>query len=130
MSKTVENILNEQGKPNISNCIDILKRTSIAVISLLESNEENEFVDGLEYTAESLAKHHSLEEGIMTDYRTAMQIARQEDVPKVEVNCSEAEMVRQAIFEMCDTLKNPKEIMRHVRTAFDVIAMWEPCTVN
>lgn len=128
MSKSNEKaLLNEQGKPNIRTCIDIIKRTSIAVISLLERDEENEFVNDLEYTAENLSKHHNMEENVMADYRSATVTARQEDVPTADVNCSEVETVRRAIFEMCDTLKNPKEIMRHMRTAFDIMAMWEPC---
>lgn len=126
MSKT-ENcaLVNEQGNPKIHNCIDIIKRTAIAVISLLEPNEENEFVSGLEYTAESLVKHHGIEENVISDYRDAMEKAWQEDMPKVSVNGSEVETVRSAIFEMCDTLENPKEIMRHMRTAFDIIGMWD-----
>lgn len=128
MSKNEERaLLSEQGKSRIHNCIDIIKRTSIAVISLLEKDEENEFVNNLEYTAENLIRHHNIEEKVMLDYKDAIQTARQDEVQTVNVNCNEVETVRRAIFEMCDKLKNPQEIMRHMRTAFDIIAMWEPC---
>ena len=127
--KEKKELLNKQEKADAYRCIDTIKKTSLAVISLLEEDEENEFVTELEYTAESLVKHHNLDETVMADYQNKMQIARKEDVPRVNVSISEVELARLVILKMCDCLDNPKEIMRHVRVAFDVMAMWEPCKI-
>ena len=43
-----------------------------------------------------------------------------------ELYHSEAEQVRDVIYEMCDRLDDPKEVMKHVRTAGEIIDIWDP----
>ena len=38
----------------------------------------------------------------------------------------DAEQAREMIFAMCDRLDDPKEVMQHVRTACEMLEVWEP----
>ena len=81
----------------------------------------------LERTAEALQKTFEMEDSLMEDFRKALETAREQNSGEPEDFCyMDAEQAREMIFAMCDRLDDPKEVMQHVRTACEMLEVWEP----
>ena len=66
-------------------------------------------------------------DSLMEDFRKALETAREQNSGEPEDFCyMDAEQAREMIFAMCDRLDDPKEVMQHVRTACEMLEVWEP----
>jgi len=87
----------------------------------------SELCERLERTAEALQKTFEMEDSLMEDFRKALETAREQNSGELEDFCyMDAEQAREMIFAMCDRLDDPKEVMQHVRTACEMLEVWEP----
>ena len=106
--------------------IDILMKTAVAVILTIDDAGDN-LVNELEYTAKSIHRAFGLDESIMSEYQQAINDAKSTaSIVSDSVRYQEAENTRDMIYELCDGLDDPKEIMRHVRTANELLNVWFP----
>lgn len=120
-------MLDENSKQNIRKHINTICVTAITVLETLGNDEDYDLVDRLTQTAEAIATHYEMEPELMEGYHALIKAARK----KVELNnegfrFADAEQAKEMIYALCDNLTNPKEIMNHVRTADEMIAVWEP----
>lgn len=120
-------MLDENSKQNIRKHINTICRTALAIIEMLDIDEESDLVDRLGETAKAIATHYEMEPELMEGYHALIEAARK----KSELNregflFADAEHAKEMIYALCDNLTDPKEIMSHVRTADEMIAVWEP----
>ena len=85
-----------------------------------------ELLERLEQTAERLQKTFGLDGDIMDEYRSKVESAKEVRRITSQLYPAEAKQVRDTIYEMCDRLDDPKEVMKHVRTAGEIIDIWDP----
>lgn len=109
----------------VKQCIQTLMKTAVTVVFTLDECGE-ELSGRLEETAESLQKTFRLDEKIMEEYRSTVTAAKEIQKLSSELCYAEAEQARDVIYEMCDCLDNPKEIMKYVRTACEMLDVWNP----
>lgn len=106
--------------------IDILMKTAVAVILTIDDAGDN-LVNELEYTAKSIHQAFGLDESVMSEYQQAINAAQKTaSITSNPVRYQEAENTRDMIYELCDGLDDPKEIMRHIRTASELMYVWMP----
>ena len=119
-------MLDEQAKENVRKDIQTILKTAIVVDSTLDEYG-SELCARLERTAEALQKTFEMEDSLMEDFRKALETAREQNSGEPEDFCyMDAEQAREMIFAMCDRLDDPKEVMQHVRTACEMLEVWEP----
>ena len=119
-------MLDEQAKENVRKDIQTILKTAIVVDSTLDEYGA-ELCERLERTAEALQKTFEMEDSLMEDFRKALETAREQNSGEPEDFCyMDAEQAREMIFAMCDRLDDPKEVMQHVRTACEMLEVWEP----
>lgn len=113
-------------KENVRKDIQTILKTAIVVDSTLDEYG-SELCERLERTAEALQKTFEMEDSLMEDFRKALETAREQNSGEPEDFCyMDAEQAREMIFAMCDRLDDPKEVMQHVRTACEMLEVWEP----
>lgn len=106
--------------------INILKKTAVTVILTIDDAGDN-LVNELEYTAKSIHQAFGLDESVMSEYHQAINDAKSTvSIVSGPVRFQEAENTRDMIYELCDGLDDPKEIMRHVRTSSKLLNAWLP----
>ena len=119
-------MLDEQAKENVRKDIQTILKTAIVVDSTLDEYG-SELCERLERTAEALQKTFEMEDSLMEDFRKALETAREQNSGEPEDFCyMDAEQAREMIFAMCDRLDDAKEVMQHVRTACEMLEVWEP----
>ena len=100
-------------------------RTAAAVYDIMEE-DGRELMGRLEQAAAALRQHSGAGEEAEAEYRETLEKIRQGETPKLRVSFHEAEQARDVLYELCDRLEDPKEIMGHVRTAGEMLDVWEP----
>lgn len=112
-------------RQNIERSIQTICKTAIMVVSTLEE-EGSDLVDSLECAAESICKVFGMDEKAMENYRAALESSKELTLNLAEpVTYQEAESAREMIYALCDRLDDPKKIMQHVRTATEMLYVWE-----
>lgn len=119
-------MLDEKTKENIRKYINTICQTALRVIDTTEPREENDLVDRLGQTAEAIAEHYGMESEVMEGYHALITAAK----IKAEFNdqgvCfADVDQAKEMIYALCDNLSEPKKIMEHVRTADEMLAVWE-----
>ena len=111
---------------NMENAIQTICKTAVTVWYTLDE-EGSDLIDRLEQTAASIQQHFEVEDGMLEQYRSMMGSMKRLDI-KSECSMSyrELEEARDMVYALCDKLEDPKEIMRHVRTACEMIEVWYP----
>ena len=118
-------MLNEQEKTKAEESVRIIMKAAMVKIFAVDPCCED-VLKRLEQTAESIRKTFGLDGKIMNEYRSKVAAAKEVGIITSELYHSEAEQVRDVIYEMCDRLDDPKEVMKHVRTAGEIIDIWDP----
>lgn len=97
------------------------KSAAAAVTSLEETSLSDQFA----YTAEAICRAYGLDGSAMEEFR--QEVAKAEDSSWSDsIPYQDAENARDVIYEMCDQLTDPREIMRHVRSASEMLYIWDP----
>ena len=111
---------------NLENAIQTICKTAVAVWNTLDE-DGSDLIDRLEQIAASIQQHFELEGGELEQYRSMMGSMKQLGI-KSECSMSyrELEKARDVVYALCDKLEDPKEIMRYVRTACEMIEVWYP----
>lgn len=113
-------MLDEQAKENVKKSIQAILKTAITVQHTLDEYGED-LAERLEQTAEAIQKTFELEPSLMDEFRHSMKAAKELDLGiPTELSYTEVEQAREMVYAMCDRLDDPKEIMRHVRTASEM----------
>lgn len=118
-------MLNEQERIKAEESVRTIMKAAMVSIFAMDTCDE-ELLERLEQTAERLQKTFGLDGDIMDEYRSKVAAAKEVGIITSELYHSEAEQVRDVIYEMCDRLDDPKEVMKHVRTAGEIIDIWDP----
>ncbi len=119
-------MLDENSRQNIRRHINTLCKTALAVIETLGTDEESDLVDRLEQTADAIAAHYEMEPELMEEFRAVIMAARKRaSLDEEGIRFADAEQAKDMIYALCDCLDDPKDIMRHVRTADEMMAVWE-----
>ena len=101
---------------------DAIKAISkAAAIHAVVTNEiEEGLTPELEELAIAIQKHYELEDTVMEEYRAevseAIEKEKADDIPHQEI-----EGAVDVIYEMCNHLKSPRKIMRHVFNAREIM---------
>lgn len=97
------------------------KSAAVSVVTLEETSLSDQFA----YTAEAICRAYGLDGSVMEEFR--QEVAKAEDSSWADgIPYQDAENARDLIYEMCDRLTDPKEIMRHVRNASEMLYVWVP----
>ncbi len=119
-------MLDKEAKENVKKDIQTILKTAITVEHTLDEYGLD-LCERLEQAAEAIQKAFEMEESIMEDFRSALKTARDLELGIPEnFSYADVEEAREMIFAMCDLLDDPKEIMQHVRTACEMLEVWEP----
>lgn len=119
-------MLDERCKQNIRKDINTLCQTAITVIETTEPGEESDLVERLGQIAEAIAAQYKMEPELMDGYHALIKATRrQNELNRQGYSFSDAERAKELIYALCDSLADPKEIMSHVRTADEMMAVWE-----
>ena len=118
-------MLNEQEKTKAEESVRIIMKAAMVKIFTVDPCGEDA-LQRLEQTAESIRKTFGLDGKIMDEYRIKVAAATEVGIITSELYHAEAEQVRDVIYEMCGRLDDPKEVMKHVRSAGEIIDIWNP----
>ena len=111
---------------NMENINQTIYKTAVVVWNTLDE-DGSDLIDRLEQTAASIQQHFELEDGMVEQYRSMMDSMKQLDIEsKCSTSYRELEEARDMVYALCDKLEEPKEIMRYVRTACEMIEVWYP----
>lgn len=114
-------MLNEQERTKAKESVrTIMKAAMVSIFAMATCDEEL-----LEQTAESIRKTFGLDGDIMDEYRSKVESAKEVRRITSQLYPAEAKQVRDTIYEMCDRLDDPKEVMRHVKTASEILDIWD-----
>ncbi len=117
----------EQGqiKQTAEEAIDTICKAAIIAGAVLDEYG-TELAESLEEAAEAMQKHYELDTSIMERYRAKAAASRDITIGEMDsVTEQEMEQAHDMIYITCDHLTDPKEIMRHVRTANEMMYMWQ-----
>lgn len=119
-------MLDEHCKQNIRKDINTICQTAITVIETTEPGEESDLVQRLGQTADAIAAHYGMEPELMEGYHTLIKATlKKSELERQASSFRDAEQAKELIYALCDGLADPKEIMSHVRTADEMMAVWE-----
>lgn len=118
-------MLNEQEKTKAEESVRIIMKAAMVKIFTVDPCGEDA-LQRLEQTAESIRKTFGLDGKIMDEYRIKVAAAKEVGIITSELYHAEAEQVRDVIYVMCGRLDDPKEVMKHVRSAGEIIDIWNP----
>lgn len=95
--------------------------SKVAAIHAVVTDEiEEGLTPELEAIALAVKNHYGLDDAAMDEYRAelskAIETEKAEDIPRKQV-----EDAVDVIYEMCDSLDNPKEIMHHIKNAREMM---------
>lgn len=111
---------------NMERAIQTLCKTAAAVWNILDE-DGSDLIDRLEQTAVSIRQHFELEGDAPGQYRSMIDSMKQLDIQaECTMSYHELEEARELVYALCDKLDDSKEIMRHVRTACEMIEVWYP----
>lgn len=99
------------------NAIRTISKTA-AIHAVATEEIEKGLIPKFEATALAVQKHYGLNENVMDEYRAEVSkaIEMEEDISHQQV-----EHAVDVIYEMCDSLDNPKEIMHHIKNAREMM---------
>ena len=119
-------MLDEHCKQNIRKDINTICQTAITVIETTEPGEESDLVQRLGQTADAIAAHYGMEPELMEGYHTLIKATlKKSELERQASSFRDAEQAKELIYALCDGLADPKEIKSHVRTADEMMAVWE-----
>lgn len=119
-------MLDENIKKNIRRYINTICQTALRVIEVSEPGEENELVNRLGQNADAIAEQYGLEPEVMEGYHALITATiKKAELEEQGITISDVEQAKEMIYALCDNLTEPKKIMEHVRTADEMLAMWE-----
>lgn len=114
----------EQTIQNIRNAIRTICRTAV-MTDAVEGEYGSDLAEALEKTAEAIQREFGLDNSVMEDYRAAAEKSKDMKFGEMEeVTPREAEYAQEMVYAMCDKIDDPKEIMRHVRAATEMMRVW------
>ena len=97
------------------------KSAAVAVVTQETSSLSDQFA----YTAEAVCRTYGLDGNVMEAFW--QEVTKVEDsICADAIPYQDAEITRDLIYDMCDQFNDPKEIMRHVRTATEMLYIWLP----
>lgn len=106
--------------------IQTILKTAIMVWDILEEDGKA-LIEQLEQTAVALQRTYGLDNEVIEKYHNTMETVKEIDIVLPgTIRYAEAEQARETIYAMCDQLDDPKEIMRYVRTAREMLEVWYP----
>ncbi len=115
----------KETQKNIKKSIEVLGKTTIKLLSLYDAEGyDGDLAERLEITAEALQKQFGLDGTVMEEYRQSVQMAKETEPTMQDIRYQEAEEARDMIYALCDRLSDPQEIMRHVRSAQEMLEIW------
>ncbi len=115
----------QETRKNIRKSIEVLGKTAIRLLSLYDAERyDGDLAERLEITAEALQKQFGLDDAVMEEYRQSVQMAKGAELTEQDIRYQEAEEARDMIYALCDRLSDPREIMRHVRSAQEMLEIW------
>ena len=117
--------MEEREKTEVEASIHIIMKAAIIKIFSADPCCE-EVLEQLEQTAEKICKTFGLKGKIMDEYRSKVMSAKEIQMITSELYPVEVERVRDVIYEMCDQLDDPKEIMKYIRTTGKIMDIWNP----
>lgn len=117
-------MLNEQERTKAEESVRTIMKAAVVSIFAMATCDE-ELLERLEQTAESIRKTFGLDGDIMDEYRSKVESAKEVRRITSQLYPAEAKQVRDTIYEMCDRLDDPKEVMRHVKTASEILDIWD-----
>ena len=113
-----------QTENKIQQGINTICKTAIVVRDTMEE-DGHDLIDALDDVVESIIISYSLDDEMLVGYRAVVEGGREYAGNKEPiVTPTEAAMAQNMIFEFCDTLTDPKEIMDHVRAACEMVKVW------
>lgn len=111
---------------NMERAIQTICKTAAAVWNTLDE-DGSDLIDRLEQTAASIQQRFELEGDAPRQYRSMIDSMKQLGIQaECTMSYHELEEARDLVYALCDKLDDPKEIMRHVRTACEMIEVWYP----
>ena len=103
--------------------IETLCKTASAFVASRDNPEDSD-ARQLKITAVAIAKEFALDDKIMKEYdemiEKTIETSWTDGIPY-----KDAEDARDIIYEMCDRLNDPREIMLHVKNASEVLYTWD-----
>ena len=119
-------MLDENSKQNIRTHVNTLCRTALEVIKIIGIDEGSDLIDRLGQTANAIAKCYEMEPELMENFYAVIDGTRTGAcLTKEVISFGSALNAKEMIYALCDNLENPKDIMAHVRTADEMMAIWE-----
>ena len=119
-------MLDEDSKKNIRKHINTLCNTALVVIETLGDEDAADLSERLEQTAKAIAEHYDMEPELMEELHAMLMAARRRNALNQKgISYIDAEHAKDMVYALCDELDDPKEIMRHVRTADEMMSVWE-----
>lgn len=119
-------MLDENSRQNIRRHINTLCRTALEVIEVMGIDGESDLVDRLGQTADAIAAQYEMEPELMENFHAIIDWSRKRiSLDKEDICYNDAENTKEMIYTLCDSLNDPKDIMCHVRTADEMMAVWE-----
>lgn len=117
--------VDEMAKSNIKKEINTICQTAITVWNN-EGEERGDFIEQLDKIVESMVTIYGLETEVLTKYRTMVESAKEMNLAiSKKVTLTDTRNLREMIFALCDNLSEPKQIMEYVRTACELVDVWD-----
>lgn len=117
-------MLNEQERIKAEESVRTIMKAAMVSIFAMDTCDE-ELLERLEQTAERLQKTFGLDGDIMDEYRSKVESAKEVRRITSQLYPAEAKQVQDTIYEMCGRLDDSKEVMRHVKTASEILDIWD-----
>lgn len=113
--------LDNQTERSIEQGIKTICKTAIVVRDTLEE-EGQELIDRFDRVVKDITLVYAMDTGLLSKYRDAVSgIIKADDE---EITPSDAVKAQNMIFDFCDSLADPKQIMEYVRTACEIVDVW------
>lgn len=116
--------LNEQAMKDIQKSIDTICQTAIVVRDTMEEDGQD-LIDKFDNVVECITVVYAMDENTLSKYRNAVKgVTEAQTANDKLITPSDAVRAQQVIFGLCDTLTDPKQIMEYVRTANELVDVW------
>lgn len=119
-------LIDESVRKNVKDSVNIICTTAVQAVATLDEYGE-ELAQQLEKTAEAIVSTFTPNEEAMAEFRTKVETAKElRLVPSKAPTKKEISNTIDMVYAMCDCLTDAKTVMRHVRTAQEIVFVWYP----
>lgn len=116
--------VNKVTKEQAEKAIQTICKAASIYIYLTDIIEEG-LAPQFEATATALRKHFGLDDSVMNEYRNGIEKAKTADKAD-NILFTDAEEARDIVYQMCEELTEPAEIMQHVIAMREMLYIAEP----